>query len=152
MRLTGKTRREIETSLSEKTREQLLDLIHNLVTFERLLTAREIAEASHVDKRTVLADMHAGGFVDPIFGAGFFCRGSKSFRVSATAANAWRESFFVRITGNGSSRTESIPAHKKERAESIAALKKEPPSENGVTGKKAEQKAGPGQLADTERA
>jgi hypothetical protein len=97
MRLEGKTRAEIAEALAGKDREALIELIYRLVTFERLLTAREIAEASHINKRDVLADMKAGRFVDPIFGTGFFCRAANSFRVSASAANAWRRSFFVRV-------------------------------------------------------
>jgi hypothetical protein len=42
-----------------------------------LLTARQIAEASGVVKGHVLADMKAGRFVDPIFGAGFFLSRTK---------------------------------------------------------------------------
>lgn len=135
MRLSGKTRREIETALSDKSRAELLDVIHSLVTFERLLTAREIAEASHVDKRTVLADMHAGRFEDQIFGAGFFCRGSKSFRVSASAANRWRESFFVRVR-------DALPSHKKDSQPDAIAAEKNNAPQNGVTRKNFQQKAG----------
>jgi hypothetical protein len=58
-------------------------------------TAREIAEAEGCNKRDVLADMKAGRFVDPIFGAGFFCRARNSFRVTGSAVKAWRQSFFV---------------------------------------------------------
>jgi len=43
----------------------------SLAGLERLLTARQIAEASGVVKRHVLADMLAGRFVDPIFAVGF---------------------------------------------------------------------------------
>lgn len=110
-----RTRAELEECLRGKSRAQLVDLIFSLVTFEQLLTAREIAAASHMSKRDVLAAMKAGRFVDPMFGPGFFCRASNSLRVSASAANAWRESFFVRIPGNGSGLF-PIPARKKERA------------------------------------
>lgn len=110
MRLTGKTREEIDALLRDRSRSELVDLIFSLVTFERLLTAREIAEASHVAKRDILAEMRVGRFVDPIFGAGFFCRAGNSLRVSASAANAWRESFFVPVA-----LADSIPCNKKER-------------------------------------
>jgi hypothetical protein len=113
MRLTGKTREELATALAGKSRGELLELIFSLVTFERLLSAREIAEASRMSRRDVLAAMKAGDFVDPIFGAGFFCRAANSFKVSASAANAWRRSFFVPA--------DSIPPHKKRSIAGISA-------------------------------
>lgn len=112
MRLTGKTRAELESCLADKSRAELLDLLFSLVTFERLLTAREIAEASHVAKRDVLAAMRAGCFVDPLHGRGFFCRAGNSLRVSAGAANAWRRSFFVPVV-------DPIPPHKKDSSPSV---------------------------------
>jgi hypothetical protein len=123
MKLTGKTRAELAVALAGLDREALLDLVFSLVSFERLVTAREIAEATHCNKRDVLADMKAGRFVDPIFGAGFFCRAANSFRVSASAANAWRRSFFVPVR-----RPDAIPAQKNTCG-----------SENGIEGQKAGQ-------------
>lgn len=111
MKLAGKTRTEVETALAGKSRAELVELVFSLVTFERLLTSREIAEASHVAKRDVIRAMRAGGFVDPIFGRGFFCRAGNSLRVSATAANAWRQTFFVPVASR-----DSIPGHKKSAA------------------------------------
>lgn len=108
MRLTGKTRDELADALADKSRAELLELIYSLVTFERLLSVREIAQGSRVCHRDVLADMKAGKFVDPIFGRGFFCRASNSLKVSAGAANAWRRSFFVSVPP-----ADSIPPHKK---------------------------------------
>jgi hypothetical protein len=105
MRLNGKTRAELESCLSDKTRAELVDLIFSLVSFDRLLTAREIAEASHVAKRDVIQAMRAGAFVDPMFGRGFFCRAAHSLRVTVSAANAWRRSFFVPV---------AVPPYKKE--------------------------------------
>jgi hypothetical protein len=108
MRLAGKTREELSAALADKKRAELVELIYRLTTFEHHLTAREIADATHCRRRDVLADMRAGRFVDPIFGSGFFCRSENSLRVSASAANAWREQFFVPV--------DSIPADKKRRA------------------------------------
>jgi hypothetical protein len=131
MKLVGKTRAELSLALAGLDREALLDVVFSLVTFERLLTAREIAQATHCNKRDVLADMKAGRFVDPIFGAGFFCRAANSFRVSASAANAWRRSFFVPIR-----RRDPIPLEKKTRE----------PSQNDVNGEKAGQRRHPQDL------
>jgi hypothetical protein len=126
MKLTGKTRAELAAALAGLDRQALLDLVFSLVSFERLLTAREIAEATHCNKRDVLADMKAGRFVDPIFGAGFFCRAANSFRVSASAANAWRRSFFVPVR-----RRDAIPTQKNTRSS----------SQNGIEGEKAGESA-----------
>jgi hypothetical protein len=112
-KLSGKTRDELASILADKPHAELVELIYRLVTFERLLTAREIADASHVSRNDVLADMKAGRFVDPIFGPGFFCRGI-GFRVTTTAANHWREGFFVR-PGDGA----ALPSEKKPRTEMV---------------------------------
>lgn len=85
-------------ALAGMDHEQLVTLVHSLVTLERLYTARQIAESEGCNKRDVLADMKAGRFVDPIFGAGFFCRARNSFRVTGSAVKAWRQSFFVPLT------------------------------------------------------
>jgi hypothetical protein len=136
MSLAGKSRNELAASLAGADRDALLDLIFSLVTFERLITAREIAEATHCNKRDVLADMKAGRFVDPIFGAGFFCRASNSFRVSVSAANAWRRSFFVR-----SRRPDPIPPEKNARAvEDWTVRMGDPGPDTDVTGKNVEQR------------
>ncbi len=100
MKLTSKTRDEIAVALSGKSRAELLDIIYQLVTFEPLLSAGQIAAASKLNKREVLRDIKAGKFVDPVSGAGFFYRGSSSTRVGLSAANAWRRSFFVPVTFN----------------------------------------------------
>ena len=107
--LVGKSLDELESLLASTSHEQLVRLIHQLVTFDRLLTAREISDASHVCKTDVLDDMHAGRFVDPLFGPGFFCRSlnSTGMRVTASAANEWRRLWFVP--------RRDLPSGKKER-------------------------------------
>ena len=101
MKLTGMTREQIQAALAAKSRGELLDVIYSLATFEPLLTVRQVAAASGINKREVLRDIKAGKFVDPVLGAGFFFRGSSSVKVSALAAHAWRRSFFVPVTVNG---------------------------------------------------
>jgi hypothetical protein len=114
--LAGKSREEIERELADHPRADLLDLIFFLATLEPLLTPREIAQASHVSKRDVLQDMKAGKFIDPVLGAGFFCRGKNSLRVGTAAVNAWRRRFFVRVrsaagaSSNGSAKKSGGPA------------------------------------------
>jgi hypothetical protein len=113
MMLRGKTREQIEHALHGKDRSQLIDIIFFLATFEPLLTVREIADASHVSKRDVLEAIKRGEFNEPMLGAGFFCRGKKSLRVSRSAANAWRRSFFVRVSrtsSNGPAKKSGAPA------------------------------------------
>jgi len=106
-RLTGKTYDEISAALAQASRDDLVRLVFSLVTLEKLLTPAQIARESQVPRRDVLADMRAGRFTDPIFGRGFFCRASKSFRISASAVNAWRATWFVAV------RRAAIPAEKK---------------------------------------
>ena len=124
MSLIGKTREEVAQALAGKDREQLITLVHSLVTLERLFTAKQIAEAEGCNKRDVLADMKAGRFVDPIFGAGFFVRARNSFRVTGSAVRAWRRSSFVRAR-------DPIPLEKNTRAH----------LQNGVDEKEAGQRA-----------
>jgi hypothetical protein len=112
------TRAELDVAMQGKTRGELLDVIFSLMALDRLMSARQIAEASGVSKRDVLAAMKAGAFVDPLFGRGFFCRASNSLRVSARAANAWRRSFFVPVLPA----VDSITGHKKESAASEIGL------------------------------
>lgn len=122
MQLHGKTRAELATALRVKSRDELLELIYRLTTFEHLLGPREIAEATGCDKRAVIRDMQAGRFADPIYGPGFFYRGSTSMKVSSAAANAWRASFFVPVP--------LIPADKKNAGQ----------REIGFAAKKAQQR------------
>jgi hypothetical protein len=105
LKLSGKTRDEVAGALAGFDREQLITLVHSLVTLDRLYTAKQIAEAEGCNKRDVLADMKAGRFIDPIFGAGFFVRARNSFRVTGSAVRAWRRSSFVRAR-------DAIPAGK----------------------------------------
>lgn len=120
MILQGKTQSEIDeilaasfpgvAQMNETDRRALAALVHDLVTFEPLLTARQIAERTQCNKRDVLADMKAGRFVDPILGAGFFCRADNSpFKVSVSAANHWRRQWFAPIRRPAA----AIPAKKK---------------------------------------
>jgi len=138
LRLNGKTRDEIEAALTEKTRAQLLDLIHELATFDRLLTAGQVAACTRKNKREVLAAMKAGRFVDPIFGAGFFCLAANSFRVSITAANAWRRSFFVPVDAEA---TAPVRAARPSRMLSPHKKKIGARRQNGVDGGKLGQRA-----------
>ena len=127
MRLAGKTRAELSTLLAGKSQAELVELIFRLVTFEPLLGAREIAEASHVSRNEVLEEMKQGRFIDPIFGAGFFCR-AHALRVTTSAANAWRRGFFV----SAGSAARAIPSNKN--------APPDPPG-IGVESEKAQQKA-----------
>lgn len=150
--LTNKTRDELSEVLADADREALLDLVFSLVTLERLVGATTIARETGLNKRRVLADMKAGAFVDRIFGPGFFCTGRHSFRVSVSAANAWRESFFVRA------RRAAIPAQKKNARASVSTAELLAPAwiaaaellelasaglgvENDVSARSAEQRA-----------
>src|SRR5206468_6850316 len=90
---SGEPAEKVRALLAGKPWTEFVKLVVSLAGLERLLTARQIAEASGVAKRHVPADMKAGPFVDPIFGAGFFCRAPNSLRVNASAATARRQAF-----------------------------------------------------------
>jgi hypothetical protein len=97
-KLAAKTREDFTAALADTPRSELVELLFRATTLEPLLTAREIAEASHVDKADVIAAMKAGQFVDPVLGPGFFCRHDKlsRMRVTVAAAVAWRRRWFMR--------------------------------------------------------
>jgi hypothetical protein len=100
MKLSGKSREEIERTLAGKTRSELLDIIFSLATVEQHFRPAEIAVRSGMTKRTVLADIHAGKF-----GGEYFKRSENQLTVSATGVAAWRREFrvVVRPTGAKSS-------------------------------------------------
>jgi hypothetical protein len=92
--LRGKTREQLEVVLRYKSRVELLDLIHSLVTVEQLLKPAEIAARSCLNKRAVLRDVRDGKFGD------YYCRAENSIAVPASGVNKWRNSFRVPASGN----------------------------------------------------
>ena len=93
-KLFGKTREEIEKQLAGKSRGELLDLIHSLVTVEPLLKPAEIAARSCLNKRAVLRDIRDGKFGD------YYCRAENSIAVPASGVNRWRNGFRVPANAN----------------------------------------------------
>jgi hypothetical protein len=89
MTLHGKTREQLEVALRHKSRSELIDLIHSLVTVEQLLKPAEIASRSCLNKRAVLRDIRDGKFGD------YYCRAENSIAVPASGVNRWRNSFRV---------------------------------------------------------
>jgi hypothetical protein len=94
MILRGKTREQLGTALAHKSRSELLDLIHSLVTVEQLLKPAEIAARSCLNKRAVLRDIRDGKFGD------YYCRAENSIAVPASGVNKWRKSSRVPANGN----------------------------------------------------
>jgi hypothetical protein len=92
MTLRGKTREQLEAALAYKTRSELIDLIHSLVSVEQLLKPAEIAARSCLNKRAVLRDIRDGKFGD------YFCRAENSIAVPASGVNQWRSRFRVPVT------------------------------------------------------
>jgi hypothetical protein len=92
MKLRGKTRKELEFALAHKSRSELLDLIHSLVTVEQLFKPAEIAARSCINKRAVLRDIRDGKF------GAYFCRAENSIAVPASGVNEWRNNFRVPAT------------------------------------------------------
>jgi hypothetical protein len=64
MNLRGKTREQLHAALEHKSRSELIDLIHSLLTVEQLLKPSEIAARSCLNKRAVLRDIRDGKFGD----------------------------------------------------------------------------------------
>ena len=89
MKLHGKTREQLEAALRHKSRSELIDLIHSLLTVEQLLKPTEIAARSCLNKRAVLRDIRDGKFGD------YFVRAENSICVPASGVNQWRDRFRV---------------------------------------------------------
>src|SRR5436305_3931212 len=89
MNFRGKTREQLETALAHRSRSELIDLVHSLVTVEQLLKPAEIAARSCLNKRAVLRDIREGKFGD------YFCRAENSIAVPASGVNQWRNNFRV---------------------------------------------------------
>jgi hypothetical protein len=89
MNLRGRSRDQIEATLAHKSRSELLDLIHSLVTVEQLLKPAEIAARSCLNKQAVLRDIRDGKFGD------YYCRAENSIAVPASGVNRWRNHFRV---------------------------------------------------------
>lgn len=94
MNLRGKTREQLEAALAHKSRSELLDLVHSLVTVEQLFKPSEIAARSCLNKRAVLRDIRDGKFGD------YYCRAENSIAVPASGVNEWRGKFRVPANGN----------------------------------------------------
>jgi len=93
MILRGKTREQLETALAHKSRSELIDLVHSLVTVEQLFKPAEIAARSCLNKRAVLRDIRDGKFGD------YYCRAENSIAVPASGVNEWRRKFRVPAKG-----------------------------------------------------
>src|SRR5438874_9453154 len=89
MNLAGKTRDQLDTLLVHKSRSELIDLIHSLVTVEILLKPADIAARSCLNKRAVLRDIREGKF------GPYYCRAENSIAVPASGVNSWRRRFLV---------------------------------------------------------
>jgi hypothetical protein len=89
VKLAGKSRDQIQATLAHKSRSELIDLIHSLVTVEQLLKPAEIAARSRLNKRAVLRDIRDGKFGD------YYCRAENSLAVPLSGVNKWRRSFCV---------------------------------------------------------
>jgi hypothetical protein len=87
--LAGKTREQLEAALAYKSRSELLDVIHSLVTVEQLLKPAEIAARSCLNKRAVLRDIRDGKFGD------YYCRAENSLAIPVSGVNKWRNHFRV---------------------------------------------------------
>jgi len=89
MDLSGKTREQLEVALRHKSRSELLDVIHSLVSVEQLLKPAEIASRSCLNKRAVLRDIRDGKF------GLYYCRAENSIAIPVSSVNRWRDRFRV---------------------------------------------------------
>jgi hypothetical protein len=94
MHLDGKTRQQLEVVLRHKSRSELIDLIHSLVSVEQLLKPAEIAARSCLNKRAVLRDIRDGKFGD------YYCRAENSIAIPVSGVNKWRNRFRVPANAN----------------------------------------------------
>jgi hypothetical protein len=94
MNLRGKSRDQIEAALAHRSRAELLDLIHSLVSVEQLFKPAQIAALSCVNRRIVLRDVHAGKF------GHYYVRAENSIAIPASGVNRWRNSFRVPANAN----------------------------------------------------
>jgi hypothetical protein len=94
MNLRGKTREQLDVALRHKSRSELIDLVHSLVSVEQLLRPSEIAARSCLNKRAVLRDIRAGKFGD------YFVRAENSICVPASGVHQWLDRFRVRPNRN----------------------------------------------------
>jgi len=90
--LRDKTREQLEVALRHKSRSELIDLIHSLVSVEQLLKPAEIAARSCLNKRAVLRDVRDGKFGD------YYCRAENSIAIPVSGVNKWRNNFRVPAT------------------------------------------------------
>lgn len=93
MNLRGETREGIEAKLAGKSRDELLDLIHSLVTLEVHLRPSEIAQRAGLNKRRVLRALGSGDLRP------YLALADNSLRVPISAVNAWLQKF--RVPANG---------------------------------------------------
>jgi hypothetical protein len=94
MKLHGRTREQLEVALANKSRSELIGLIHSLVSVEQLFKPAEIAARSSLNKRAVLRDIREGKFGD------YYCRAENSIAIPASGVNQWRNRFRVRPNQN----------------------------------------------------
>lgn len=90
--LRDKPRDEIERALAGKPPAELIDIICQMTAVEQLFKPAEIAKASRVPRKTVLAEIKAGKFGD------YFARGDNSLAVPASGVHRWRALFRVRVS------------------------------------------------------
>src|SRR5262245_30901745 len=94
MNLRGKTHEQLEVTLANKSRSELIGLIHSLVSVEQLFKPAEIAARSCLNKRAVLRDVRDGKFGD------YYVRAENSIAIPASGVNQWRNRFRVRPNQN----------------------------------------------------
>lgn len=94
---------QIVEGLKDTPRSELIEIIVSALTLEPLFSAAQVAKREGMNVRDVREEMKAGKMVHPLLGPGYFCRSPNSKKVAASAVNAWRRRFFVKVAMSGQS-------------------------------------------------
>src|SRR5689334_17338684 len=89
MHLTGKTRGQLEALLGDKSKSELIDLVHSLVSLEPHLRPSEVARRAGLNKRFVLKALRTGDL------SPYLALADNSLRIPISAVDRWLSRFRV---------------------------------------------------------
>jgi hypothetical protein len=97
MNLIGKTREQIDAATKNKSREELVDLIHELATLEPKFTVTEVAKANRMSRDVILAKIKTGEIPREHVHRSL----ENSYRISLTGIRIWDASTALALEFNG---------------------------------------------------
>lgn len=92
---------QIVAALKDTPPNELREIIVSMATLEPQFSAPQVAARLGMSRRDVTRAMKAGEMVHPVFGPGYFCRGTNSKKVAASQVNAYARQFFVKVDESG---------------------------------------------------